>query len=72
MYRKKTKQNRTGRSKVAVVHFTIDCQVEIRTIKLVLRRHLTSVPACKGHICFYDFQFKGVHLEQRPVIHFVS
>lgn len=61
-----------GRNKVAGIHLTIDCQVEIRTIKLVLGRHLTSVPSCKSHVCFYDFQFKGVHLEQAPMIEFMS
>lgn len=55
------------RKEVAGVHLTIHCQVEIRTIKLVLGRHLTSVPSCKSHIRFYDFHFKYVHLEQRPV-----
>lgn len=49
------------------IHLTIDCQVEITAIKLVLGSHLTSVPSCKSHVCFYDFHFKGVHLERTPV-----
>lgn len=50
------------------IHLTMDSQVEIRAIKLVLGRHLASVPSCKSHVCFYDFHFKGVHLEQTPMI----